>query len=588
MLPDRGRSYAVLIGTSHYRSPELPRLPAVRQNLDDLQAVLTDPALGWLDPAHCVVAANTRDVRTVYRALRDSAMAAEDTLFVYFAGHGRVGARNELFLSLADTDPDALQVSALAYDLVRDALNHSPAANRVVVLDCCFSGRVVDDMAGDVIGQLEVEGTYVLAATPPNAVALAPRGATHTAFTGMLLELLGNGLPDAPPLLTLGRIHQELVRTAIKRSLPQPRQRGTGTSQNLALARNAAKIDRSAPVVATSPPPEPLRRHGVRLPVAMVLLLLAVSLAVLGLFLWLESEIGRPYRSSGGAEFGGGRAVYSTSGRYVVDNVDGLVPVLDHGDRVIAMLGGGGDVSALTISDDGKFVAVAKRDEDEVKVYDVDRAAENAKVPESRRVRGTELTTLALALNRDATLLVVDNMVWDLRANRQIGELPVPESGSSTPNAVSGAAFHPTEPDVLALETHESTQLWNVRTLTPVGEALRNAPTLGTSPTREGVGDVDFSADGRLLATKGVLWSLERRERICPEVVDQHAVEALSPNGQSIAVRDGTVHGFLVRVEDCRRFGDRIPFYRDMEFSHDSRWLLVVQSEKTDRVSLES
>lgn len=127
--------------------------------------------------------------------------------------------RNELYLSLTDTDPDELPVSALGYDDVREVLRDSRAANRVVILDCCFSGRAIDDMAGDVIGQLSIEGTYVLAATPPNAVALAPLGARHTA-----------------------------------RGLPRPQQRGTGTSQHLGLARNAAKVDRSA-----APRPEPPR-----------------------------------------------------------------------------------------------------------------------------------------------------------------------------------------------------------------------------------------------------------------------------------------------------------------------------------------
>jgi len=42
-LPDPERSYAVLIGTASYRSPELTDLPAVTNNLDELAEVLTDP-----------------------------------------------------------------------------------------------------------------------------------------------------------------------------------------------------------------------------------------------------------------------------------------------------------------------------------------------------------------------------------------------------------------------------------------------------------------------------------------------------------------------------------------------------------------
>jgi len=165
-LPDPERSYAVLVGTSHYQAAELTDLPAVRNNLHDLAAVLTDRALGAIPLSRCVVVPDPSDPRTVYRTLRQYAAAAEDTLLVYFAGHGRLGQRNELYLGLANTDPDELQVSALAYDLIRDVLTESPAVNRVVILDCCFSGRAIQDMSGNdetIIGQIGIQGIYVLA-----------------------------------------------------------------------------------------------------------------------------------------------------------------------------------------------------------------------------------------------------------------------------------------------------------------------------------------------------------------------------------------------------------------------------------------
>ena len=140
-LPDPQRSFAVLIGTSHYSSTELADLPAVRNNLNALAQLLTHPTLGGLPKQRCVVLPDPSDARTVYRALRQYATAAEDTLLVYFAGHGRTGPRNELYLGLAHTDPDELPVSALPFELVREVFRDSPADNRVIILDCCFSGR---------------------------------------------------------------------------------------------------------------------------------------------------------------------------------------------------------------------------------------------------------------------------------------------------------------------------------------------------------------------------------------------------------------------------------------------------------------
>ncbi len=175
---------------------------------------------------------------------------AEDTLLVYFAGHGRTGPRNELYLGMTDTDPDELPVSALPFDFIREVFGDSPAANRVLILDCCFSGRAIQDMSGPdeaILGQIGIDGTYTLTSAPANAVALAPIGAHYTAFTGELITLLRTGLPNGPELLTFATVYRQLLHTMTILGLPLPRQRGTGTVDQLALARNPARHPGQAP-----------------------------------------------------------------------------------------------------------------------------------------------------------------------------------------------------------------------------------------------------------------------------------------------------------------------------------------------------
>jgi hypothetical protein len=298
-LPDPQRSYAVLIGTGTYRSDQLPDLPAVGNNLQDLGDILTDPALGGLPAERCVVVPDPSDPRTLFRILRQYSAAAEDTFLVYFAGHGQTGPRNELYLGLGETVPDELKVSALPFDLLRDVLTDCPAANRVVILDCCFSGRAVQDMAGEeetILGQVGIEGTYVLAATPMNAVALAPVGSSHTAFTGELLRLLRTGIPAGPEFLTYGDIYRQLLHTATVRGLPLPRRRGTGTVDLLALSRNPAVGARSATVLAATAGDRPVVLRDLAGPVASAerdmrggdsrLLRVAGRLFLPAMFLW--------------------------------------------------------------------------------------------------------------------------------------------------------------------------------------------------------------------------------------------------------------------------------------------------------------
>src|SRR5215470_12815874 len=95
-LPDPGRSRAILIGASTYS--HLGELPAVRNNLTGFRDILINAALGGLPVDKCTILEDPGSGRDVYQALREQATAAEDTLLVYFSGHGRIGDRNELYL----------------------------------------------------------------------------------------------------------------------------------------------------------------------------------------------------------------------------------------------------------------------------------------------------------------------------------------------------------------------------------------------------------------------------------------------------------------------------------------------------------
>jgi hypothetical protein len=245
VLPDPGHSRAVLIGASTYR--HLADLPAVRNNLSGFRDALVAPALGGLPADNCTIVAEPARPVDIYRTLRQHATVAEDTLLVYFAGHGRTGSRNELWLCLPDTDPDELPYSAWPYDELRRAVADSRATKKVVILDCCFSGRALADQAGDeetILGQVGIEGSYLLTATAANAVALAPPGERYTAFTGALLGLLNKGIPDGPELLTFGQIYPRLQHALTSRQLPRPRQQGSDTIAHLALTRNLAYTGR--------------------------------------------------------------------------------------------------------------------------------------------------------------------------------------------------------------------------------------------------------------------------------------------------------------------------------------------------------
>lgn len=244
-LPDPESSRVVLIGASRYEDNELSDLPAVGRGIEDLHAAVTDVIYGLVPETHCDVLEDEGDIRLIGRRLRQAASQAKDLLLVYFAGHGlTAGRRHELYLALRDTEWEAPEFSALEYDKLRSAVLNSPATTKMIILDCCFSGRAfadtMTDPASELIGQVEVDGSYVLASAHRNAVALIAAGEEHTAFTGRLLRLLHDGMPGGPELLTIDDIYHRLRAQMKAEGLPQPHSRGTDNANMLALARNRA------------------------------------------------------------------------------------------------------------------------------------------------------------------------------------------------------------------------------------------------------------------------------------------------------------------------------------------------------------
>ncbi|MEU6232423.1 tetratricopeptide repeat protein [Kitasatospora sp. NPDC047058] len=251
-LPDPRRSRIVLIGTGTYSDPELPDLDAVRPTITDLAAVFTDPSHGLVPGHHCTVVLDDGDLRTIGQRLRTAAREAEDLLLVYYAGHGLVaGRRHDLHLALPDSEFEAPEFSSLEYDKVRSAVLDSRAAAKLIVLDCCFSGRVVtDSMAGgteDRINQLAVEGTYVLTSASRDQVALSLPGEEHTAFSGRLIRLLRDGVAGGPELLTVDDLYRRLAATMTAEGLPVPLNRGTRTASLIALGVNRAYAAAAGP-----------------------------------------------------------------------------------------------------------------------------------------------------------------------------------------------------------------------------------------------------------------------------------------------------------------------------------------------------
>ncbi|MGV9928342.1 caspase, EACC1-associated type [Nocardia rhamnosiphila] len=229
--PNRDGWRAAIIGVSRYADPRLHDIPAASANVADLARALTAPG-GAFAEDHCLVLTDPEESTQVGKAIATAAQNARDVLLVYYAGHGLVARDGTLYLALPGTDDDHREWSSVPITTLRDAMRRSRARTRVLILDCCFSGRAFEAMSGSaaaIDGQIDIQGTYTITSSSRDQTSQAPEGQRHTAFTGALLSAASD------TSLTLDQLFWRIDEILHRNSQPRPQRRNVNVAGELRL-----------------------------------------------------------------------------------------------------------------------------------------------------------------------------------------------------------------------------------------------------------------------------------------------------------------------------------------------------------------
>lgn len=234
-------SRILLIGTGTYTSSNVPDIPAVDATLQDLAGALVDRC--GVQPSQIRIVLDPNSPAELGDAVLDVASDACEVLVIYYVGHGFVHSNGELYLATRSSDrrPGRAVYTAASYAAVRESIYECIATAKIVILDCCFSGRAINTLdAMEHVDLAGIHGAYVLTAASRDDLALAPPSERYTAFSGQLLTLLREGDPNEGPELTLGSVYRHLARTLPQRNCARPQRRTTGELDDLVLAPNPA------------------------------------------------------------------------------------------------------------------------------------------------------------------------------------------------------------------------------------------------------------------------------------------------------------------------------------------------------------
>ncbi|MFE4599850.1 DNA translocase FtsK [Kitasatospora indigofera] len=260
-----GRHQALLIGNSSFpRDPHaLLDLVGPRADIQQLKQALTDEQVGMFrgEDVQQLFDNGIQDIREQVDEFFTAANR-EDTLLLYYSGHGQTDERGTLYLCAKDTSTTRLRATALSAIEINNMIDGSPAGTTIVILDCCYSGAFKGAASAPAAGR----GRYVLTSSRSSQLTQAATIPGHPSpFTGALVRALRQ--TESVENLTVVELYRQVHRSMTAGSVITPQLKIAGEG-DVFIARGAAP--HQAPPAAQGAEPQRRPEKGSACPVSTV------------------------------------------------------------------------------------------------------------------------------------------------------------------------------------------------------------------------------------------------------------------------------------------------------------------------------
>ncbi|MFJ6985909.1 MULTISPECIES: AAA domain-containing protein [unclassified Streptomyces] len=250
--------HALLVGVSTYDSETYADLPAVRADLHYMRAVLENLEIGMYNECEVAAEPTRAEMLHAVETFLESRQPSE-TALLYFSGHGEYCEQDgQLYFLTRDTDPADLPGTAVPAEFLERMLQSCRAASKLVLLDCCSSGSVVQGWtAKGPSGEsdrpapstlLRPSGVYFITASDAlqAASAMAPPGSDlgTSRFTGEIVEGLRNGRIKGGGWITPDDLFDYLTAQMAREGVPEEQRPTKSTiraTRSLPFARSVAR-----------------------------------------------------------------------------------------------------------------------------------------------------------------------------------------------------------------------------------------------------------------------------------------------------------------------------------------------------------
>ena len=218
---------ALLIGVSEYSEGLRPISSAIL-DVEAMRRVLEHPDMGAFDQ---VTVLPNPDKGSMEKAVDDlfADRQKDDLVLLYFSGHGLKAQNARFFLSTRDTgrdqNGDFRRATALAASKLQEYITDSRSQRQIIILDCCFSGALVQGMP--IKGELNIQeelggkGRAILTSSSPIEYSFESDNNDLSIYTKYLVEGIETGAADkdGDQLISVNELH-EYASERVKEAAP--------------------------------------------------------------------------------------------------------------------------------------------------------------------------------------------------------------------------------------------------------------------------------------------------------------------------------------------------------------------------------
>jgi hypothetical protein len=246
-----GRRIAILIASSRFpHEPGLAPLSGPENDVSAMREVLAAPAAGGFTEATVLANEPAQNVRVALnQALRTA--GRDDTVLIYYSGHGKLDYRGRLCLAMTDTRLEVLEATSVRVNDIKDFLDVSPCKQVALILDCCYSGAVGKAFTrGGVEEQLQVtaegSGISILTASSESETAMEREQDGLGVFTRQMTDAIRSGEADqdGDGVITLDELYEYVAARVRQEGRQHPQKWNLQMQGRLVVAQSGAWKER--------------------------------------------------------------------------------------------------------------------------------------------------------------------------------------------------------------------------------------------------------------------------------------------------------------------------------------------------------